>query len=181
MSSVERFTVQGIPVQVANTRDDIATPLVIARLTDALGVLAEYLPRRLRRMQRDVAYISVERFPCRGAYDPTTRAVITELTFLANPSFTAAQHAASIVHEATHARVHRWRGRMRQDTLPREERLCREAELELGRVLPEALAGPVLQRALDSLALSDQDVAPTVDWDEAARRVAAVDGERLSS
>jgi uncharacterized protein with von Willebrand factor type A (vWA) domain len=67
------------------------------------------------------------------------------------------------------------RKRMRQDTLPREERLCREAELELGRALPEPLAGPVLQRALDSLALSDQDVAPSVDWAEAARRVADVD------
>jgi hypothetical protein len=175
MPTVEQFTVHGIPVRVDNTRPDIDTALVVSRLHDALDVLATYLPRRLRRMRRDVAYISVERFACRGAYDPSTRAIITELTFLANPSFSAAQHAASIVHEATHARVHRWRGRMRQDTPPREERLCREAELELGRALPEPLAGPVLQRALDSLALSDQDVAPSVDWAEAARRVADVD------
>ncbi len=175
MTVTERLTLHGIPVVVANSRDDIATPHVIERLDAALGVLATYLPRRLARMRRDVAHISVERFPCRGAYDPQTRAVITELTFLANPAFTAAQHAASIVHEATHARVHRWRGRMRQDTLPREERLCREAELELGQALPPELAGPVLERAIASLQLSDQDVAPTVDWSEAARRVAQVD------
>ncbi|MCU0633278.1 MAG: hypothetical protein MUE41_00280 [Gemmatimonadaceae bacterium] len=175
MVPLDRFTLHGLRVDVANSRDDIATPHVVERLDAALAVLATWLPRRLARMRRDVAYISVERFPCRGAYDPQTRAIITELTFLANPSFTAAQHAASIVHEATHARVHAWRGRMRQDTLPREERLCREAELELGRALPPELAGPVLERALASLALSDQDVAPTVDWSEAARRVAEVD------
>lgn len=175
MPIVQQFVEHGVTVRVSNTRDDIATSLVVQRLGEALAVLARYLPHRLRRMRQDVAWISVERFPCRGAYDPVTRAVITELTFLANPAFTAAQHAASIVHEATHARVHRWRGRMRQDTLPREERLCREAELELGLALPPDLAGPVLQRARESLALSDDDVAPAVDWAEAARRVAAVD------
>jgi hypothetical protein len=175
MSTIESFTIHGIPVRVDNTRPDIDTAHVVSRLHDALDVLATYLPRRLRRMRHDVSFISVERFACRGAYDPSSRAVITELTFLANASFSSAQHAASIVHEATHARVHRMRKRMRQDTLPREERLCREAELELGRALPEPLAGPVLQRALDSLALSDQDVAPSVDWAEAARRVADVD------
>jgi hypothetical protein len=175
MPATDHHTLHGIPVQVTNSRADIATDLVVHRLDEALGVLDRYLPRRLARMRRDISHISVERFPCRGAYDPVTRAIITELTFLANPAFTAAQHAASIVHEATHARVHRWRGRMRQETLPREERLCREAELELGQALPPALAAPVLDRAIASLALADQDVAPAVDWAEAARRVAQVD------
>jgi hypothetical protein len=55
----------------------------------------------------------------------------------------------------------------------REERLCRKAELELGLAVPDG--GPVVERALASLELDDQDVAPAIDWALAGRRVAAID------
>jgi hypothetical protein len=58
---------------------------------------------------------------------------------------------------------------------PREERLCRQTELEFGLALPDA--GVVVERARASLALADEEVAPAVDWTEAARRVAAVDAQ----
>jgi hypothetical protein len=35
-----------------------------------------------------------------------------------------------------------------------------------------------VERARDALALDDAEVAPTIDWGVAARRIAAVDGER---
>jgi hypothetical protein len=47
------------------------------------------------------------------------------------------------------------------------------AELELGLLLPDG--GVVVQRARDSLALADREVAPDVDWTVAARRIAEVD------
>jgi hypothetical protein len=55
----------------------------------------------------------------------------------------------------------------------RHERLCREAELEFGRAVPDG--APVVERALASLALDDEEVAPRIDWREAARRVADID------
>jgi hypothetical protein len=100
---------------------------------------------------------------------------MTELTFLARTDITAAPVAASIVHEGMHARVHA----ACQPGSPRdrahEERLCRRAELDFGGALPANLGAPVIQRALASLELDDQDVAPTIDWNEAQRRQNAID------
>jgi hypothetical protein len=61
------------------------------------------------------------------------------------------------------------------DSHAREERLCRRAELEFGLAVPDG--GVVVERARQSLALSDREVAPAVDWAEAARRVARIDAD----
>jgi len=173
--------IRGFRVVVANTRPDIATPDVLARLDEALGFIERYQPWRLRHLGRDLRQISIVRYPCRGAYLPAERTCITELTFLARRDITAATVAASIVHEGMHARVHRMGVRPEKRDLAREERLCRRAELEFGLSLPAALGAPVVERARASLALSDENVAPTIDWDEALRRQAAIDEAASSS
>jgi hypothetical protein len=170
-----RHLVGGFPVRVINTRRDIDTAQVIARLTQALDLIAAYAPGRFRRMQQDFAGLVVRRFPCRGAFFPQERECLVELTFTVNPRHTLAEIAASIVHEATHARVARMCGPLPQEQRAREERLCRQAELELGLALPDGTV--VVERARFALGMSDQEVAPAVDWSEGARRVAAVDAE----
>jgi hypothetical protein len=171
----ERGQIRGLPVRILNTRRDIDTQHVVERLTQALDLIAAHAPRRFRRLQQDFAGIVVRRFPCRGAFFHETRECLVELTFTVNPRHTLAEIAASIVHEAAHARVARMCGPLPADQRPREERLCRQAELEFGLALPDG--GVVVERARSSLALSDQEVAPAVDWAEAARRVAAVDAQ----
>jgi hypothetical protein len=167
--TITHHSLHALPVAVANTEPGIDTAAVIQRLEQALALLARYVPHRYRRMQRDVAQLVVQRFPCRGAFFPAERAILTELTFLVNPSFTPAQIAASIVHEATHARVAATLRSNVANRRPREERLCREAELEFGMALPDGAA--VIERARASLALEDEGVAPEIDWEEAWRRV----------
>jgi hypothetical protein len=49
----------------------------------------------------------------------------------------------------------------------KEERLCRRAELEFGRALPPELGRPVIERAVGTLTLADDEVAPDIDWAEA--------------
>jgi hypothetical protein len=167
--SVHQRTMHGLPVTILNTRPDISTDSVFDRLDLALQVIRDHAPRRYRRLQADVREMIVQRFPCRGAFFPEQQAVLTELTFLVNPDFIPEQIAASIVHEGTHARVARV---LRSDVAnrrPREERLCRQAELEFGLALPNGAA--VVERARASLAMADAEVAPDVDWDEAWRRV----------
>jgi len=171
--------IRGVPVDIVNTRPDIETSAVIERLTEALDLIATYQPWRLRHLQRDIRAIRVERFACRGAFIPTDAVIITELTFLARRDITAAPVASSIVHEGIHARVHAM-GVQRSHDMAREERLCRRAELAFGRALPPELGAPVVERALASLALEDQDVAPVVDWQEAQRRQADVDAQARS-
>jgi hypothetical protein len=171
---VEHHVVHGLPVRVLNTRPDIRTVEVIQRLTAALDLVAQYAPARYRRLRRDLSGVVVQRFACRGAFFPDTRECLVELTFTVNPRHGLPEIAASIVHEATHARVAAM-CRGPQSERHREERLCRRAELELGLAMPGGEV--VVRRARESLTLADRDVAPAVDWAEAARRVTQVDGE----
>ena len=165
--------IHGLPVRILNSRPDIDTEQVVERLGAALALIAAHAPRCYRRLPIDLAGIVVERFACRGAFSWESRECLVELTFTVNPSVTLPEIAASIVHEATHARVARMCRTRPPEHHAREERLCRRAELELGLAMPDA--GVVVQRAQASLALRDREVAPAVDWAEAARRVAEVD------
>jgi hypothetical protein len=175
----EHRVVHALPVRIVNTRPDIETEQVVQRLTAALDLIAAYAPRRYRRLRGDLAGFVVQRFACRGAFFTESRECLVELTFTVNPRHTLAEIAASIVHEATHARVARRCGQLPQRLRAREERLCRLAELELGLALPDGAV--VVQRARASLALSDPEVAPVVDWAEAARRVAEADAREPGS
>lgn len=170
-----RTTRHGVPVEVINTRPDIATADVLARLDEALALIGTYQPWRLAHLQRDINGIRVERFACRGAFIPQDNVIITELTFLARRDISAAPVASSILHEGVHARVHAMGVYRTEVELPREERLCRRAELAFGLALPAELGAPVVERAMASLALDDRDVAPIVDWREAQRRQDAAD------
>lgn len=171
--------IRGFTVVVDNTRPDIATADVLERLDESLELVERYQPWRLRHLRRDLKQIRVVRYPCRGAYFPQHRACMIELTFLARRDIGPATVASTIVHEGMHARVDRFSALgprlSAQRDLPREERLCRRAELEFGEALPPEIGAPVVQRALESLALDDVDVAPDIDWDEAMRRQAAID------
>jgi len=166
-------TIEGFRVDVLNTRPDIDTAQVYERMAGVLALIRQYQPRRFRRMQRDFSRILVQRYPCRGAFYPDTRTCITELTFTVNPDFSLAQIASSMIHEGIHARVRAMCHTYDPTQLPREERICRRAELEWGLSVPNG--EPVVARALASLQLQDEEVAPTIDWTEAARRVASVD------
>ena len=166
---------RGVPVIVENSRPDIATADVLARLDEALALIERHQPWRLAHLRRDLNEIRVVRFPCRGAWLPEEGACVTELTFLARRDISAAPVASSIVHEGIHARVDRMGVSPYSRDRAREERLCRRAELEFGQSLPPELGAPVIERALESLALADQEVAPTIDWSEALRRQNEID------
>jgi hypothetical protein len=174
------LVVRGVPVVLDNSRADIADADVLSRLDEALALIEQYAPSRMRHLRRDVRAIRVQRFPTRGAYFPDERIILTELTFLARRDISAAPVASSILHEGVHARVHAFRlrvqgGAMGDDAMAREERLCRRAELAFGRALPAALGAPVIERAAASLQLDDQAVAPAVDWNVAMHRQAEID------
>jgi hypothetical protein len=174
--------IRGIRVDVENTRADIDTERVFRRADAVLALVERYQPWRLRHLRRDLAMIIVKRFACRGAYFPDLRACLLELTFMVNPDFSDAQVAATLVHEGMHARLDRFCEHFGVPSFPhqraRHERICRRAELEFGLAVPDG--EPIVQRALESLALADEDVAPEVDWREAERRVAEVDREAAS-
>ena len=168
-----RRTVRGIEVVLENTRPDISDEDVFARMDEVLALIERYAPARLRRLRQDIAGIDVKRYACRGAFFGDTRRVMTELTFIVNRDFSIAEIASSLLHEGVHARVHAAGVFRTAVTLAKEERLCRRTELWWGQTVPNG--EKVVERALASLELGDRDVAPSIDWAEAARRVREVD------
>src|ERR1035437_4587037 len=175
----EVYDIRGFRVVVENSRPDIATADVLSRFDQALGLIEQYQPWRFRHLQRDVQQFSIVRYPCRGAYFPSQGICITELTFLARRDISAAPVAASILHEGMHARMDRMGIQPASRDLAREERICRRAELDFGRALPLELGAPVIARAEETLTLSDEDVAPAIDWAEAEQRQELVDLEDI--
>jgi hypothetical protein len=165
--------VHGFTTEIVNSREDIDTEDVIARLDGALGLLRQYVPHHYRRLRRDLSGFLVERRAYRGAFLVATRTCLVELTFVVNRSFSLAQVAATILHEAMHARLYACGIAVTADQSHRQERFCRRAEIEFGSLVPEG--EPVVRRALESLALSDRDIAPEVDPALAAKRVAEAD------
>jgi hypothetical protein len=165
--------VRGIPVVVHNTRADITTEDVIARLERTLALIEQHVPHHFRHLKRDFAYIVVQRFACRGAYFHEQRACLVELTFTVNPDFSDAEVAATILHEAMHARLHELGFPLEMEDRARQERFCRRAEIEFGQLVPGG--DRVIERARWTVELSDEEVAPVIDPNLAAQRIAEVD------
>ena len=169
--------VHGIPTTVVNTRPDIDTAHVLARLDEACALIERYTPHYFRHLRRDFAGFDVRRYACRGAYFFETRQCLVELTFTVNPRHTLPEIAATILHEGMHARLHALGFPLEMDDRARQERFCRRAEVEFGRRVPGGEV--VLARALATLEFSDEEVAPMVDPHLAAQRIAEVDRAAL--
>ncbi len=169
--AMQRRVVRWWPATVEHTRGDIDTDGLFVRLDRVLGLIEHHVPERFDQLRAHVAGFRVVRFPCRWAFQPDTRECLVELTFLADAGRMDEEIAATIVHEGEHAR-HR---AMAVPAVPPadEERACREAELEFGRRAPGG--AKVVERARASLALADDEVAPTVDWSVAVARMRAED------
>ena len=164
---------RGLRVVVHNTRPDIATDDVLRRLDEALGLIERYARHHFRKLGRVFDHFLVERYACRGAYFPDQRACMVELTFTVNPAFSAAQIAATILHEAMHARLHQLGFPLAMAHRARQERFCRRAEIEFGMAVPGG--APIVERAMAALQMEDAEVAPMIDPELAARRVAEAD------
>ena len=178
-ASATTHEVLGIPVVVYNTRPDIDTRAVVARLERSLSLIDRYVPHHFRHLKRDFAYIVVRRFACRGAYFHEQRACLAELTFTVNPDFSDAEVAATILHEAMHARLHALGFPLEMEDRARQERFCRRAEIEFGKLVPGGER--VVERAQWTSDLSDEEVAPDIDPRLAEERIAEADRAALRS
>ena len=161
--------IHGLRVVLTTDADGEDETLAFDRVEGALGLLATHDPRRLNRMRGDLELIWLRRHPmCRGSYDPWLGACVIDLpNFVVNPQFTLAEIAASIVHEAMHARL-RGRGIEYDDANgARIEHICRKAEIAFAKRLPEG-AEPVLDRARQMLTAMDRGQSAAVSTAELA-------------
>ncbi|HJP86007.1 MAG TPA: hypothetical protein VJ852_08460 [Gemmatimonadaceae bacterium] len=172
-ADIRQSNIVGVPVVVENTRPDISTDDVLARIERCLTLIERHVPHHFRHLRRDFAYIISKRFACRGAYFHNERACLVELTFTVNPDFSDAEVAATILHEAMHARLDRLGFPLEMADRARQERFCRRAEIEFGMLVPGG--EKVVERAQQTIELADEEVAPVIDPQLAAQRIAEVD------
>ena len=152
-------TLHDIPVSIYPHDTEFHTDTLWPPLERALALIARHRPTWIRRMRRNGNAINVRLIP-------GLRARLEDRSITLNPhllaTFTPAQIAASIVHEATHAHV-RACGLWHLMSRAREERMCRASELRLAKAFIDAgVEGGqlVMNRALAGLQASDEDVAP---------------------
>jgi hypothetical protein len=149
------------------------------RLDAALELIAAHRPVWLARMRRMGTRVLVRRTPGTRARLVDGELAILDSYFVA--TFLPAQVAASMVHEATHARLRFCGFATEALGLAREERACRRSELRLGRALLAAGvegAAAVVERAEAALAAPDRDVGVAVDWGALRAMEAAEDARR---
>jgi hypothetical protein len=156
ISPSQRRVMHGIEVLVLNDHLHASDREMFEKVAAALDRIAGAQPWRLPMLRRDFARIVVrQNTGVRAMFEHSGNCVL-DTFFVA--TFTPGQVASSIVHEGVHARL-RGGGRViPPELIAWEERLCRRAELGFGLRIPDGAA--VVERARQSLALSDADVAP---------------------
>lgn len=135
------------------------------KMDEALSLIAQYQPWRLKQMQRVLSLVIVRRRASnRAALIGATTAEL-DWTFVLKHS--SEEVAASLIHEAVHARIHRWIGWGTEERRARDERLCRQAELSFAEAIPNG--DVVRERASQALAGGDNVLAPPIDHAEVSR------------
>jgi hypothetical protein len=128
---------------------------ILQRVEEALGLIKRFDPNRYARLCRDLSRIWVLPLPgFNGRYNVTLNACQLDVTFVLHPQTPLALVAATIVHEATHARFQHSGISYREGFRPRIERACRRAEIGFAAKLPDG--GAVRQRAEQALSIPDQ-------------------------
>lgn len=115
------------------TSDTTRAAEYFAMVTSALELIARYQPMRLERMRRDLRRILVVR-QAAAAYWPHMRACVMTPAELSAGD--AGDVALTLVHEATHARIHVRGIEYEPARRERIERLCVRQQVEFAELLP---------------------------------------------
>lgn len=117
--------------------DDPGHELVLDRLRAALVLIKTYDPLRYRRLTRELKRIWVT--PLHGpraCFYYRLDACVLNPRYVLAETMTAELIAATIVHEATHARLWGMGFRYEEEARPRVEAICVRRELAFSRKLP---------------------------------------------
>ena len=152
-------TVHGVRVKLAPVLHEEVGTRALQKVSAALNLIAEYDPRRMRRIARDMPWIWIQS----SAYAPASfrdhaRLCTLDREWVAAQENSPALIAAVLVHEATHARLFRRNIPYPEGARARVEALCDAQSAAFARRLPdgEGLARRMLDRRPDETYLSDE-------------------------
>lgn len=131
-------TLYGVKVGVAFVLDEQSGARAFEKIEAALGLIARYEPRRLRRIARDMQHVWVRR----DAYAPAyyveeLRQCVIDRNFLTAEDTAPAMVAVAIVHEGTHARLFKNRIPYTEAIRARIEAVCDKESAAFARRLPD--------------------------------------------
>jgi hypothetical protein len=126
---------------VATMEDDEKARQSFARVEEALCLIRDHAPRLYSRLRRDLELIWVRVLPGPlGGYSHDLRACLLDARFVLDRSRPCSLIAASIVHEATHARLRGCGIDHREPMRNRVEAVCVRAEMDFAARLPDGAA-----------------------------------------
>ena len=135
----ERRVVDGLWIGAASPHWDDDDKKLLTKVGSAVQLLATHDQHRFARIRRDLKRVFVYWIPGSwGRYFAPLDMCLLDAAFVADPATTPELLAATIVHEATHARLTKRGIGYDRSIQPRVERLCLQAELDFAAKLPNA-------------------------------------------
>ena len=140
----KRREVVGVPVWHLLPVEPKATE-ELARVTQAIELIARTDPRRFGRLRSDLRGIWIVGSAGAGEYESHLQLCALDPSYILRADVTVPDIAATIVHEATHARLWACGFRYDQAIRPRIERVCIKAEIAFAARLQDGVS--VVRRA----------------------------------
>jgi hypothetical protein len=110
----------------------------LAKLKAALDIISRFAPHRIVLMRRQVKWIWVfDTSPYLAEWHGDLQACILDRDYVRSAQVSVEQIAASIIHEATHARLESFGIQYNEQRRSRIERLCAKSELWLAERFPD--------------------------------------------
>jgi len=118
--------------------DEDKSELVLEKVEAALRLIKTRDPRRYDRLRRDLSRIWVRLLAgARGSFNASLSACELDARFVLAEERKPVELASVIVHEATHARIHRAGIRYRAELRHRIEAACFREEAAFARTVPD--------------------------------------------
>ena len=137
--------VHGIPVRIYAVETAGHNDLR-GLLATGLDYLAKYGPRQYKQLRHRIRRMSICRLPhLHGHFEESGPTIVIAEDFLKRSAHRPVEVASTLVHEATHARLHRLGIRYTDRTYVRVEQACTQEELRFLSQVPEADAADLLQ------------------------------------
>jgi hypothetical protein len=114
--------------------------LVFQKVCEGIALIAQYNPVRLAQIRRDLRGVRIDHCDGVAQYRHKTRLCLLDFHYVMGQEVTPAHVAASIIHEATHARLMKAGFGYEIERRARIERLCFKAEKAFGSRVPDGKA-----------------------------------------
>ena len=151
-------TVYGIRICVASKdKDDVVRDYLASRVEAALDLIGRFDSVQFLHVCKYLNRILVMRHFPRAEYFHLSRTCVLDEFYVADIDVPLALISATIIHEATHARLHQVGIGYPEEQRRRIERLCRRAEIAFGKKVPAG--DEVVERAEKALQFLEDDDA----------------------